>query len=335
MNARKTAFGLITATLGTLSLLLTLTAGAASAGTLVHPSRAMSALPLGGLLAYRTHTQVLSRNGTGSAVVACPAGTLPVGGGTTVQNPLIEHVEQGGFRASGAAGRLDAYQASVQVSGLRHGAKARFAVQVVCVPAAAVFVVYAIHTQVLAANGVSWWGVGCPAGTLPVGGGTVVKTTVIERVVQAGFHASAVTGKFDGYQASVRVSGLPRGRKVPFTVQASCIPAGLTVVVYAIHALALGANGSTWWGVPCPAGAVPVGGGTAVANPLVENVAQAGFHTSAVAGRLDGYQASVHVGGLPHGREVPFAVQAACVPAATPPVYGPPSKVVSVSGSRP
>jgi hypothetical protein len=60
-----------------------------------------------------------------------------------------------------------------------------------------------------------------------------------------------------------------------------------------------------------------------VQNPLTEHVAQAGFAASAATGKADGYQASVQVSGLAKGASVRFAVQVACIPAATPPVYDP------------
>ena len=53
-----------------------------------------------------------------------------------MQNPLIEHAAQAGLVASAATGKVDGYQASVQVSGLAKGASVRFAVQVACIPAA-------------------------------------------------------------------------------------------------------------------------------------------------------------------------------------------------------
>ena len=42
-------------------------------------------------------------------------------------------------------------------------------------------------------------------------------------MTQDNFHASAATGKFDGYQASVSLSPRPGGGKVLFTVQVACM----------------------------------------------------------------------------------------------------------------
>jgi len=139
-------------------------------------------------------------------------------------------------------------------------------------------------------------------------------------VTQAGFDTSRATGKFDGYRATVRVSGLPKRARVMFTVQVACVPAAV-FVIYVVHALLLAANGTSFWAVPCPAGAVPVGGGTIVQSPFTETVTQAGFHSSAM-GAFDGYQAGVRVSGLPSDSTALFAVQVACVPAATPVIYG-------------
>ena len=61
-------------------------------------------------------------------------------------------------------------------------------------------------------------------------------------------------------------------------------------------------------------------------NPLIEHVAQAGFAASAATGKVDGYQASMQISGLARGASVRFGVQVACIPAATPPVYGSPAK---------
>jgi hypothetical protein len=56
----------------------------------------------------------------------------------------------------------------------------------------------------------------------------------------------------------------------------------------------------------------------------MENVAQAGFHST--AGRFDGYQATVQVRGLPRRVQLPFAVQVACLTTAAAPTYGPPAR---------
>ena len=332
MEPRRRAPALITAALGTVVLLLVLAVGTASAGTTVPRVHGMTAPPAGNGLAYAAHTRVLSANGTSSSGVACPSGTLPVGGGAAVQNPRIEHVAQAGFLASAATGKVDGYEASVQVSGLARGARLQFAVQVACVPSATTFVNYPVHTPVLSAHGTTWWGVSCPFGTLPVGGGTAVQNPRIEHVAQAGFDTSTATGKLVGYEASVQVSGLARGATVRFAVQVACVPSATTFVVYAVHTQVLSARGTHLSGVACPAGTVPAGGGAAVQDPRIEHVAQAGFVVSAVTGKLVGYEASVQVSGLARGTTVRFAVQVACIKTATPPVYGPPALARLASG---
>jgi hypothetical protein len=77
---------------------------------------------------------------------------------------------------------------------------------------------------------------------------------------------------------------------------------------------------------------VPVGGGAAVQDPLLEHVAQASFVVSTVTGKLVGYEASVQFSGLGGGATVRFAVQVACIKTATPPVYGPPALARLASG---
>jgi hypothetical protein len=274
---------------------------------------------------------VLSANGISWSEVTCPAGTSPVGGGTAVQNPLIEHVAQAGFAASAATGKPDGYRTSVRVSGLAKGSSVRFAVQVACVRSPVSVVSYAVRTQVLSANGVSRFEVDCPAGTWPVGGGAAVQNPLIEHAAQAGFVASAATGRVDGYQASVQVGGLAKDASVRFGVQVACVLSAAVPVFYPVRMQVLSANGIGLSGVDCPAGTLPTGGGTVVQNQLIERVAQAGFAVSAATGRVDGYQASMQVSGLARDTSVPFGVQVACIPAATPPVYGPPAKALPVS----
>ena len=181
-------------------------------------------------------------------------------------------------------------------------------------------VLYAARTQALSANGTTSWIVACPAGFLPVGGGAIIQDPRVENVTQAGFHTNAASRKFDGYQASVHVSGLQARRKVGFAVQVACIRAA-TFLVYVIHGQIIAADGTTWWGVACPAGTLPVGGGAIIQNPRLENVTQAGFHANAATGKLDGYQASVHVHGVQARGAVGFIVQVACMPTTTPVVY--------------
>jgi len=326
MKPRSRTCVLITMTLGAVVPLLALTASAAGAAPTVPQGRVARAQPVANAPVYAANIRVLSANGISWFGVDCPAGTLPAGGGTAVQSPLVEHVVQAGFAVSPETGKVDGYQASVQVSGLAKGASVRFAVQVACLPSVATFVSYAVHTQVLSANGTTWWSVPCPAGALPVGGGTAVQNPLIEHAAQAGFVASAATGKVNGYRASVQVSGLAKGANVRFAVQVACLPLAIAPVFYPVYTRMLSANGSSLFGVDCPAGTLPVGGGTAVQNPLIERVAQAGFAASTATGRVDSYQANVQVGGLARGTSVRFGVQVACIPAATPPVYGPPTK---------
>jgi hypothetical protein len=315
MGASARALAVFATTVGTLSSLIVLTAGPALARGAGHARPSV-------MMAYVTHDQNLSANGTSVSGVACPAGTAPVGGGTAVADPRMERVVQAGFAASALTRRIDGYQATVVVRGLARGHTVGFAVQVACLPTT-ISVAYAVHTLLLGADGTSWWGAPCPAGTAPVGGGTAVADPRAEQVVQAGFHASAVTRRMDGYLAMVQVRGLARGHTVGFAVQVACVPATI-FVLYAVHTVLLGADGTSWWGAPCPSGATPAGGGTAEVNPSMENVAQAGFHST--AGRFDGYQATVQVRGLPRRVQLPFAVQVACLTTAAAPTYGPPAR---------
>jgi hypothetical protein len=209
------------AALGTLAALIMLTAGTASAGTIRHGIRPPGRASVTSLIVYATHTQTLSANGTSLERVMCPGDSLPVGGGTVAQDPRVEQVTQAGFYAS-APGRFAGYQASVRVRGVSRGGKVRFAVQVACVPAPAT-VIYSVHTQTISANGSSLANAACPAGGLPVGGGTVAEDPRIEQVTQAGFRGSA-PGRVVGYQARLLVHGLPHGSKVRFTVQVACAP---------------------------------------------------------------------------------------------------------------
>jgi hypothetical protein len=314
MGASARALAVCATTVGMLGSLITLTAGPALA-------RDTGQAPPSVTMAYVTHEQNLSADGTSVSGVACPAGTVPVGGGTVVADPRMEHVVQAGFAASAVTRRIDGYQATVQVRGLARGHMAGFAVQVACLPTT-VSVLYAVHTVLLGADGTSWWGAPCPSGTAPVGGGTAVADPRAEQVVQAGFHASTLTRRMDGYLATVQVRGLARGHTAGFAVQAACLPATISVF-YAVHTALLGADGTSWWGAPCPAGTTPAGGGTAEVNPPIQNVAGAGFHRT--AGRFDGYQATVQARGLPRRAQQPFAVQVACLTTAAASTYGPPA----------
>lgn len=242
MKPGRRTLALITAVLGTVVLLVTLTAGTASAGITVPRVHAVTGPPVGKGLAYAAHTRALSANGTSSSGVTCPAGTLPVGGGTGVQNPLIEHVVQAGFVASAATGEVAGYEASVRVSGLARGASVRFAVQVACVASATTSVIYAVHTQMLSADGTSSSGVVCPVGTVPVGGGAATQDPLAEDVAQAGFAVTTATGKVDGFEASVQVSGLAPGTSVRFAVQVACLKAA-TPPVYGPPTMARSASG--------------------------------------------------------------------------------------------
>jgi hypothetical protein len=86
-------------------------------------------------------------------------------------------------------------------------------------------------------------------------------------VTQAGFHASAATGKFDGYQASLSLGSLPRGGKVRFAVQVACM-AVQTPPVYGPRAPLSPAHRNTSWRVACPAGTIPAAGGAIVQTQL-------------------------------------------------------------------
>jgi hypothetical protein len=305
------------AVLGTLTVLVTLTAGTASAAAASHATRT-AGRPTPSLIVYAAHTQILSANGTSRASVTCPGGALPAGGGAAVQDPRTERVLQAGFYAS-APGRITGYQASVLIHGLLRGGKVEVQVQVACVPVPAL-VIYGAHTQTLRANGTSRASVTCPGGALPVGGGSFVQDPRTERVLQAGFYASA-PGHMAGYQADVRVHGLRRGSKVKVAVQVACVPAPATVI-YAVRSQTLSANGTGLPSATCPAGGLPVGGGTVVQDPRTEQILQAGFRSRA-PGSVVGYQASVRVHGLRRGSKVKAAVEVACAPALRPPVYGP------------
>ena len=181
-------------------------------------------------------------------------------------------------------------------------------------------IVYAAHTQTLSANGTSRASVTCPGGALPAGGGAAIQDPQTERVLEAGFYASA-PGRITGYQASVLIHGLRRGSKVEVEVQVACVPAPATVI-YALRSRTLSANGTRLPSATCPAGDLPVGGGIVVQDPRTEQVLQAGFRSGA-PGSVVGYQASVRVYGLRRGSKVKVAVQVACAPAPHPPVYGP------------
>jgi hypothetical protein len=182
-------------------------------------------------------------------------------------------------------------------------------------------VIYAARTQVLSANGTTSWIAVCPAGFLPVGGGAIIQDPRLENVTQAGFHTNAATRKFDGYQASVHVSGLQAGSAVGFIVQVACMPAA-TPVVYRIRTQVFPARGRAVRGKACHAGICPVGGAT-TPRARIENVTQAGFYAGAATGKFDGYQASVSLSTRPGGGKVLFTVQVVCMAVQTPPVYGP------------
>ena len=305
------------AVLGTLTVLVTLTAVAAPAGAASHAGRA-SGWSAASSIVYAAYTQTLSANGTSRASVTCPGGALPAGGGTAIQDPQTERVLQAGFYA-GAPGRITGYQASVLIHGLRRGSKVEVEVQVACVPVPAL-VIYGAHTQTLSANGHSLEHVPCPGGALPIGGGTAIQDPRTEQVLQAGFYART-PGHMVGYQADVRVHGLRRGSKVKVAVQVACVPAPATVI-YAVRSQALSANGTRLPSATCPAGDLPVGGGTDIQDPPAEQVLQAGF-SSCAPGSVRGYQATVRVHGLRRGSKVKATVQVACAPAPHPPVYGP------------
>jgi hypothetical protein len=89
----------------------------------------------------------------------------------------------------------------------------------------------------------------------------------IGNVTQAGFHTNPATGKFDGYQASLSLSTLPRGGKLVFAVQVVCL-AARTPPVYGPSAPPLPIRRNSSWGVACPAGTIPAAGGAIVQDQL-------------------------------------------------------------------
>ena len=101
MSASARALAVFATTVGTLSSLITLTAGPALARGAGHAPPSVT-------MAYVTHHQNLSANGTSVSGVACPARTLPVGGGTAVADPRMEQVVQAGFAASALPGESTA-----------------------------------------------------------------------------------------------------------------------------------------------------------------------------------------------------------------------------------
>ena len=279
------------------------------------------------MVIYAARTQVLSANGTTSWIVACPAGTLPVGGGAIIQDPRLENVTQAGFHTNAATRQFDGYQASVHVSGLQAGDKVGFAVQVACIRATTCLV-YVIRGQIITADGATLSGVACPAGTLPVGGGAIIQDPRLENVTQAGFHINAATRQFDGYQASVHVSGLQADSAVGFIVQVACMPTA-TPVVYRIRMQVFPVRGRPGREKACHAGICPVGGATTPGG-RIDNVTQAGFYASAATGKFDGYQASVSLSTRPGGGRVRFTVQVVCIAVQTLPVYGPRAQLFPV-----
>lgn len=180
--------------------------------------------------------------------------------------------------------------------------------------------VYAARMQALSADGTTSWLAICPAGFLPVGGGAIVQDPRRENVTQAGFHTNPATRKFDGYQASVYVSGLPAGGAAGFIVQVACMPTAARLI-YRLRTQVVSARGRPRGAKSCHAGICPAG---AMAGRVrIGNVTQAGFHTNPATGKFDGYQASVSLGTPPRGGKLVFAVQVVCLTARTPPVYGP------------
>jgi hypothetical protein len=257
MKTAKTTIVVMTA-VAVLGTLIALGPGTALAGTTRPASRAAGAPCITGVVIYVARTQVLSANGTTSWIVACAAGTLPVGGGAIIQDPRLENVTQAGFHTNAATRKFDGYQASVHVSGLQADSAVGFIVQVACMPTATP-VVCRIRIQVFPARGRPGQEKACHAGICPVGAATTPGAR-IDNVTQAGFYASAATGKFDGYQASVSLSTRPGGSRVRFTVQVVCM-AVQTLPVYGPRAQLFRALRNTAWRITCPAGTIPVAGG--------------------------------------------------------------------------
>ena len=263
MKAPKTIVAAMTG-MAVLSTLATLGSVQALAGTTGLANRVARTPGINGLMVYAARAQALSADGTTSWLATCPAGFLPVGGGAIVQDPRREDVTQAGFHTNPATRKFDGYQASVRVSGLPAGSAAGFIVQVACMPAVA-RLIYRLRTQVVSARGRPRRAKSCHAGICPAG--AMVGRVRIGNVTQGGFHANAATGKFDGYQASVSLSTLPRGGKLVFAVQVVCL-AARTPPVYGPSAPPLPIRRDSSWGVACPAGTVPAAGGTIVQNQL-------------------------------------------------------------------
>ena len=171
---------------------------------------------------------------------------------------------QASFHTDAATRKFDGYQASVRVSGLQAGGVVGFIVQVACVPTATPLV-YRLRMQVFPARGQPVRGTPCHAGICQAD--AAARGARTENVTQAGFHASAATGRFDGYQASVSLSSLPRAGKARFTVQVACIAAH-SPPVYGPRAPLLPAHRNGSWSVACPAGTIPVAGGVTVEDRL-------------------------------------------------------------------
>ena len=144
------------------------------------------------------------------------------------------------------------------------GGAVGFIVQVACMPAAA-RLIYRLRTQVVSARTRPIRARACHAGICPAG--AMVGGAQVEDITQAGFHTNVATGKIDGYQAGIILSTLPRGGKVAFAVQVACL-AAQTPPVYGPSAPSLPVRRNSSWGVACPAGTIPAGGGAIVQNRL-------------------------------------------------------------------
>jgi len=95
MKAPRATIAVMTV-VAALSTLIALGSGTALAGTTGSAGRPAGAPGITGLVIYAARSQALAANGTTSWVVACPAGSLPVGGGAIVQDPRLENVTQAG-----------------------------------------------------------------------------------------------------------------------------------------------------------------------------------------------------------------------------------------------
>jgi hypothetical protein len=119
---------------------------------------------------------------------------------------------------------------------------------------------------------------GIRTSVLTMNGSTNARTSLPDAVPQSGFHVSPATGRFDGYEADVLLSGAQR--EVRFAVEVACVSAA-TPPGYGPRARVPRSAG-TLRTVTCPVGTIPLGGGTSVQDP------QAPSRSVVLAGRPSG-----------------------------------------------